>query len=397
MGGELEVREPMKSLTMMVLSSMAAVAAGACAELGEEPDVDVQALPEQVTWRDQVYDRADLAAAPTAARRDDAAYASGSRAELAEALRMSILHPNGGLYVAREPNWAAADAVRSPQGPIERTPVARGERRRPAAADDSLESALERLAEVVPEAAARVIGADSRTLSPHTTAPFHAITRVETFTSATGGGFRKQCTGAYIGPWTFVLAGHCVRFTDGTTARRIVFQRGRAGGSIPFQRDCRNGDASTSNDFLLGIPAGYTGTLDNSLDFAVIDTFPCHGTGTTHFPGYVVDSGTVSYNVHGYPIGLCPGASAEGTFMCGNGGQGYINEWRLESEHVDTTDGEDGAPWWTINPTRVAGVDIGYREYFDLGRCGFSNCQRNYARRIDGGMDAFIRSIAFDF
>lgn len=58
---------------------------------------------------------------------------------------------------------------------------------------------------------------------------------------------------------------------------------------------------------------------------------------------------------------------------------------------------QDGAPWWTVNPTRVAGVHLGYREYFDFGRCGFDNCRRQYARRIDPAMDTFIRTIAFDF
>jgi hypothetical protein len=83
--------------------------------------------------------------------------------------------------------------------------------------------------------------------------------------------------------------------------------------------------------------------------------------------------------------------------MCGMAGSGYPNEWRFETSDIDTTAGQDGAPWWTTNPTRVAGVNIGYREYFDFGRCGFDNCRRNSARRIDGAMDTFIRAIAYDF
>jgi V8-like Glu-specific endopeptidase len=395
---------------MMRMNGMVLVctiaAAGACAEVVDESD-----LPEEVTWRDHVYDRVDrvgddgIARLPGTAgqgrelRDVPAALAARPRAELAESLRMTILHPNGGAYVARTPNWEAADATLHPSGPIDR--ISRAFANRPGAADRAA-AARDAAAVVRPDSPAGqadlVIGSDGRTLSPTTLAPFDAIARVEVYTSASGGSRRIVCTGSYIGPWTFVLAGHCLRFTDGAFAKRIVFEPARAGASLPFGRfDCRNGDASPSNDFLAAVPAAYGGaTGEDPLDFAVIDTYPCHAA-PRWFAGYSVDTGSTTYSMHGYPIGLCPGAPAEGMHMCGMSGPAYLNEWRIETEHIDGTDGQDGAPWWTTNPTRVAGVHIGYREYGDFWRCGFEPCRRNYARRIDGAMDTFIRAIAYDF
>lgn len=397
------------SIKMMWLCTAAASAA--CTDV-----VDEGAPPEEIVVRDEAYDRVDrvgedgVARLHRAAKQDHAlAGASGDlvarpRAELAEALRMTVLHPNGGAYVAREPNWAAADATLHPSGPIDRVARARADRggeaarrggeaaRRTGAIGASALAGAE-----APEISNLVIGADGRVMSPTASSPFDAIAKVDVYTSATGGSFRISCTGAYIGPWTFVLAGHCLRFTDGAFARRIVFQPARSGGVLPYgQFDCRNGDASTSNDFLAVVPSGFNGApTEHSLDFAVIDTFPCHAAPRS-FPGYAVNTGTTTYSVHGYPLGRCPGAAADGTFMCGMSAQGYVNQWRLESE-LDATAGQDGAPWWTTNPTRVAGVHVGYRQYHDFGRCGFDVCRRNYARRIDGTMDTFIRSVSFDY
>lgn len=367
------------------------------------------APPLTVTFRGQLYDRADSVGADGLARLpglpglsgpagEARALAARPRVELAEALRMTILHPSGGAYTARAPAWEAADAALHPGGPIDR--ISRPYRPRPGAAVAAAPhepAPLDAGGAQGAGVASLVIGSDGRTLSPSTLDPFIAIARVDVYTSATGGSFRLSCTGSYIGPWTFVLAGHCLRFTDGTFARRIVFEAHRAGSSIPHHFDCRNGDADPNNDFLAAVPFGYGGaTGEDPLDFAVIDTFPCHAA-PHFFPGYIVDSGSTTYSMHGYPLGRCPGASAEGTFMCGMAGPAYLNDWRIETEHIDAEVGQDGAPWWTTSPTRVAGVHVNYREYFDFGRCGFDVCRRNYARRIDGAMDSFIRAVAFDF
>ena len=354
-------------------------------------------LPDEVTWRDHAYARADGDGRMPAIT-DATTLAGKSRAELAELLRLSILHPNGGTYTMQEPNWEAADALLAAPQTIDRVPredIAgeRGQLRR-AVVDGVTDDKL-----ITTDVAPIVIGGDNRTLSPNTTNPFNAIARVDVFTAG-AGAFRRSCTGSWIGPWTFVLAGHCMRFTDGAITRRIVIDTARAGSSLPFGRlDCNNADGISGNNFAAAVPAGYNGTLENALDFAVIDVFPCQASGlpaTRTFNGYSVNTGTTTFNMHGYPLGRCPSASAEGTFMCGMAAEGYVNDWRLESQ-LDGTDGQDGAPWFTMDPTRVSGVHVGYREYFDFGRCGFDNCRRQYARRIDGAMDTFIRQSSFDF
>jgi V8-like Glu-specific endopeptidase len=370
----------------------------ACVDDGATTPTEV--LPDQVTWRDRTFDRIDrderLPEAPTTT-----SLAGKSREELADLLRMTIVHPNGGAYTMQEPNWEAADAALAPDEPIDRTPLDAAESRARRAVDtfdDAIGITGRDLAKN-DDAVAVVIGSDGRTLSPHLANPFNAIARVDVFTAG-AGGFRRSCTGSWIGPWTFVLAGHCLRFTDGAFARRIVIETARSGSSLPFGRlDCNNADSISSNNFMAAVPAGYNGTLENALDFAVVDVFPCQASGlpaSRTFNGYSVGTGTTTYNMHGYPLGRCPSASAEGVFMCGMGDTGYVNDWRLESQ-LDGTPGQDGAPWFTLDPTRVAGVHVGYREYFDFGRCGFDNCRRQYARRIDGTMDTFIRQNSFDF
>jgi V8-like Glu-specific endopeptidase len=380
-----------RNLKLTLLLSLVATA---CIE---DQAPTAEQLPDEVTWRDQTYVRADhegrMPALP-----DATSLAGKSRAELAELLRVTLLHPNGGTYTTQEPNWEAADALLAPAVTVDRIPRddAAGERPQVqrAITDGDFDDTM-----ITADPVPLVIGSDNRTLSPNTTNPFNAIARVDVFTAG-AGAFRTSCTGSWIGRWTFVLAGHCLRFTDGATAQRIVIDTARAGSSLPFGRlDCNNADALSQNNFAASIPAGYNGTLENALDFAVIDVFPCQAAGlpaTRTFNGYTVNSGTTTYNMHGYPLGRCPSASAEGTFMCGMAGEGYINEWRYESQ-LDGTAGQDGAPWFTMDPTRVAGVHVGYREYFDFGRCGFDNCRRQYARRIDGAMDTFIRQASFDF
>ena len=309
-----------------------------------------------------------------------------SREELAEALRPVVSRPDG-LFMARYPNWSAADAYlretktfeneaapsKPPGGPVELPP-------------DKIQTV------------GAILGADNRVLVTDTTPlPFAAMARV-LITLDTG---TVQCTGTYIGPWTFVLAGHCVRRTDGTVARRMVFEPGRNGGALPLGSfDCRNDDATTANDYFLSIPGGFATSADPAFDFAVMDTFPCHraprwiGQPASN-AGILVDSGTNVYGLHGYPGPACPGAPFGNLFNCGMFGSGYVNGPWLESELIDSDHGQSGAAWHVSG--RVAATHIGYREYFDLFRCGFDVCRRNYARRIDAGYKSFLDAIAFDY
>jgi V8-like Glu-specific endopeptidase len=365
-----------------------------------EEDATTSPTPpeDQVTWREHSYTRLD--AAPPVG--DVSSLAGKSREELAELLRLVLVHPNGGTYLSA-PNWEAADATLAPELRIDRVPT------------DEIDAVVRRAAnpggtplpglesDGVSE---NIIGGDGRALSPTSLHPFTAIARVQVFDSAGGTAHRIDCTGAFIGRWTFVLAAHCLAFPNPaspgsvTFANRVRVESARAGASLPFGvADCNNGDGIAANNFAFAVPAGYNGAIDSPLNFAVIDMFPCVSGGvpdTRKFAGYAVNTGTTSYSMHGYPLGRCPGAGVEGTFMCGMSDLGYVNEHRLESQ-LDGMPGQDGAPWFTSDPTRVAGVHLGYREYFDFGRCGFDNCRRQFARRIDNTMDTFIRNFAFDF
>ena len=186
------------------------------------------------------------------------------REELADALRPAIVHRNGGTYVARDPNWAAADAILNSDGKERHVDVAIHPR-----GDDP--DPIGRIVAAIDG----VIGNDGRTLVPDTRVhPHSAIVRISLYTGTT---FRGTCSGSYIGPWTFVTSAHCLVFSDTDRVNRIIFQPARAGSSLPFGSfDCRLDDASTANNFLLGIPWGYLIGQESSLDYAVIDTYPCH-------------------------------------------------------------------------------------------------------------------------
>lgn len=308
------------------------------------------------------------------------------REELAEALRPAFMHRNGGTYVAREPDWAAADAILDGDDQERHVDV----RIRPRG------DAPDPIGRIV-AAVTGVIGGDGRSLVPDTTVhPHSAIARVMLYT---GGIYRGSCSGSYIGPWTFVTSAHCLVFSDSDRINRLIFQPARAGSSMPFGSfDCRLDDASMGNDFYWAVPAGYLIGQEHSLDYAVIDTYPCHYA-RSYFTGYAVNPNDETYTAHGYPGMTCPGASAAGVFQCGMSGPSYDDAWRLETEHIDQTAGQSGGPWYrrisSIN--RVVGVVWGYREYFDFGRCGFDVCRRNFARLFDNAVDTFIREHAFDY
>lgn len=371
------------------------LATAAC--VGDEPSEPVEMPPATEApaanrtsgWTDLDVVPYEPSAQPSTRRLADVdrPLAARTREELAEALRPVILRGDGKLYIASEPNWAAADAL-----------VGDGVDRAEAPREGGVHDAVDGTEEV--RTTAKVIGTDGRTRVTDTTiAPFSAIARVSVVFDS---GFSAQCSGAYVGPWTFILAGHCLRQPNGTVARWIRFEPGRNGSSLPFGGfTCRNDDSNSSNDFLAAIPSGFVSNPnDHAFDFAVIDTYPCHlaphwfGEPATN-QGVIVDSGTATYSMHGYPGDPCPGASSGFYFMCGMSGTAYVNGTWLESAEIDTSGGQSGGPWYRAG--RVAGVHVDYREYFDFLRCGFDVCRRNYARRIDGTFKAFLDAIAFDY
>lgn len=305
-----------------------------------------------------------------------------SREELADAMRPVVFGPEGG-FVMREPHWAAADAA------------PRAAARAVAGQPGEDEAVLPPTAALGPV----ILGGDGRSVVTNTTvAPSSSVARVTTIRNS---GVASRCTGTYIGPWTFVLAAHCLREPDGTLSREIIFEPGKNGFALPFpQHACSNADADATNNFYASIPYAYATSANLEYDFAVIDTYPCHNAQhwlgePAHNQGIAVDSGTTTYQVLGYPEGVCPGATTGGLFQCGELGTGYANGAYLESDNLDTDDGESGGPWLTGG--RVAGTQIGYREYGDFFRCGLAPCRRVYARRIDATYKTFLDAISYDY
>ena len=157
-----------------------------------------------------------------------------SREELAEALRPVVSRPDG-LFMTREPNWVAADSYHRQAKGFEAQATA------PATPGGPTDIPPDKI-----QTAGAIIGGDGRTLVTNTTVlPFAAMARV-VITLDTGN---VACTGTYIGPWTFVLAGHCVRRSDGSVARRMVFEPARNGATLPLGSiDSRNQVATTANE-----------------------------------------------------------------------------------------------------------------------------------------------------
>ncbi len=373
------------------LSSIALLSAG-CA-----------AGPSEIEVNGRVYALTDMPEGPEAAsterRIEDESFMvvgdiqplhEWNREDLALALRPVVYDGSGQRYVARSPDWEGADAILSTGGEAgEERSVDWQRRSRRLPADDRVGVSGEEL----------IIGADGRNrVNPTTVDPMRANLRIELYN---GANYQGHCSASYIGPWTIVTAAHCILLDGFPVTNRIVFKQAQNGSILPYgSYDCRNYDASSSNDILISHPAGWTGNFasQTAFDYAVIDTFPCMPPTSNTFAGYLVNSGSASYDVYGYPGDICPGAPAPERYLCGMAGSAYVNEHMIESEHVDIIAGQSGGPWYRlIDGYRVAGITSGERTYFDLFRCGFSSCVRNFSRRIDGTVDAFIRATSYDF
>ena len=324
------------------------------------------------------------------------------RDELALAMRTAIIGEDGEYYVEMEPNWSAADEL------IARRDSVGSERVVARRATEGVERERPGVDTVGVRTESVIIGTDGRTVvNPTTVDPFYAVTRYNTFTGSTGQTFGTTCTGAWIGPWTFVTAAHCIRRTvGGALPTRIRFEPARNDLALPYGTyDCRMYDSDPNNNITMALPAGWTGAgeAEAQFDYAVFDMWPCQTVPlATTLDGYVVDSGSATYSMHGYPqetATRCPGSPYTDVFQCGMSGSGYINDFRIESQYIDSSGGQSGGPWWrnVSGSNYLAAVHRGSRSFFDFGMCGFSNCVRNYGRRIDSTVESFIQVNSYDY
>ena len=69
-------------------------------------------------------------------------------------------------------------------------------------------------------------------------------------------GALQPCSGTYIGPFTFVLAAHCL-VLGSETASQVTIDAGGNGIATPTDHaTCNNRDGNPSNDFMASIPVG---------------------------------------------------------------------------------------------------------------------------------------------
>jgi V8-like Glu-specific endopeptidase len=393
------VTRPRLARRAMTLATALALLGGCAIEDELEPELEDQA-PLEIEREGQVFERLDpvleeeVEPGPDAVIRPLAALPEEpaeprplsdlTREELADQLR-PVIATGGYTYLAQEPAWDAADAVLAGPGePRGLDVLVRDGEGRPT---------TERVDE---QAFRAIIGGDGRGMVGNTTvAPHNSIVQLQLYS---GNTYRGWCSGSYIGPWTLITSAHCLVFSDTDRINRIVFVPARNGNSTPYGSfDCRLDDASGNNNYTWSVPNGYYYGQNESLDYAVLDTFPCHGA-PNWFSGYAVNTGETNYSTYGYPADTCPGAPGPGNYQCGMSGSAYLNEWRIETHDIDAISGQSGSPWYVLTDTyRPAGVLWGYREYFDFGRCGFDVCRRNFARRIDNAFSDFIVSVAWDY
>ena len=389
----------------MVWWACLAVLAGGCLADDDEDETLASSAnaPDVIEIEGQMYERLepvndgiDVVEDPNAAERDFYSderdeddevvpLEERSREELADALR-PVLIRDGHRYVAAEPAWEAADAVLT--GDREASLIALGEQR-PGREHVERQDDDFVFREIIGDS-------DERTRVTNTSiAPHNAIVQLMLWS---GNSYLGHCTGFYIGPWTLVTSAHCFQLSNGVTVNRVMFTPGRNGlfGTAgPY--DCRNDDANGSNDYDPRVPAGYSFGADPALDYAVVDTFPCHSA-PTWFPGFMPNAGGANYAMHGYTGGVCPGAPWANDFQCGMSASSSTNDWRMESGVMDSQPGQSGAPWYGWwNAFYPVAIHKGYRTFYDFFACGFDVCKRNYGRRIDNAVTQFIIDNSWDY
>lgn len=243
-------------------------------------------------------------------------------------------------------------------------------------------------------------------------------------------GSEATCTGTYVGAHTLITAAHCVSNNGTQWGNDMQFTPAAWGyggnvsgapygqyygcydwwypsawssscpGTDSYGSGCAQYDYAVVDFRRCGNPTinntGWMGVIvnDSSLPSVELDGYP----------GFYTLSGSPPNNVSGstYPgCGSNNNPNGKFPFECGMSGPGDLNSdgWSIESDTVSGGPGVSGGPWWVNlsgNPycdgPCVAGTNIGDRAYFDLYKCGFNDCYRNYGHLVDTAAWNFFTS-----